>query len=51
MVAFKLVTTGTIEERIIKLQEQKRSLVENVLEENAFNKSLTKKDLAFLLSD
>jgi superfamily II DNA or RNA helicase len=51
VVAFRLVTMGTIEERIIELQEMKRSLVKNVLEEEAFNRTLNKEDFKFLLGD
>jgi superfamily II DNA or RNA helicase len=50
VVAFRLVTLGTIEERIMELQERKRALVENVLEEDGFNRSLTREDFEYLLS-
>ena len=49
VVAFRLVTLGAIEERIMELQERKRALVRNVLEEGAFNQSLTREDFEFLL--
>jgi SNF2 family DNA or RNA helicase len=49
VLAFRLVTQGTIEERIMELQEQKRGLVRNVLEEEAFNRTLTREDFEFLL--
>lgn len=49
VIAFRLVTEGTIEERILELQEQKRALVRNVLEEEAFNRTLTRQDFEFLL--
>jgi SNF2 family DNA or RNA helicase len=49
VLAFRLVTEGTIEERIMELQEQKRGLVRNVLEEEAFNRTLTREDFEFLL--
>jgi superfamily II DNA or RNA helicase len=49
VVAFRLVTLGTIEERIMDLQEKKRKLVRNILEEEAFNRTLTRADFAFLL--
>jgi SNF2 family DNA or RNA helicase len=49
VVAFRLVTLGTIEERILELQEKKRNLVKNILEEEAFNRTLTREDFAFLL--
>ncbi|MCC6142256.1 MAG: DEAD/DEAH box helicase [Candidatus Hydrogenedentes bacterium] len=49
VLAFRLVTEGTIEERILELQEEKRGLVKNVLEDEAFNRMLTKDDFRFLL--
>jgi SNF2 family DNA or RNA helicase len=51
VVAFRLVTSGTIEEKILELQEKKRRLVKNILEEETFNRGLTKEDFAFLLED
>lgn len=50
MIAFRLMTIGTIEERIMELQEKKRDLLKNVLDEGSFNSSLTKEDLEFLLA-
>ena len=47
--AFRLVSKGTIEERILELQEKKRELVKGVLEEESFNRSLTRQDLEYLL--
>jgi superfamily II DNA or RNA helicase len=49
VLAFRLVSTGTVEERILELQERKRSLVTEILEEEAFNRTLTKDDFAYLL--
>lgn len=49
VVAFRLVAEGTIEERILELQARKQDLVKNVLEAEAFNRSLTREDLDFLL--
>jgi len=49
VVAFRLVAEGTIEERIIELQQRKQELVKNVLEAEAFNRALTREDLEFLL--
>ncbi len=51
VLAFRLVTLGTIEEKILELQEKKRRLVKNVLEEESFNRGLTKEDFAFLLEE
>lgn len=49
VVAFRLAALDSIEERILELQEKKRSLVEGILEEEAFNRALTRDDFAFLL--
>ena len=51
VLAFRLVTLGTIEEKILELQEKKRRLVKNILEEESFNRGLTKDDFAFLLRE
>ncbi len=51
VLAFRLVTLGTIEEKILELQEKKRRLVKNILEEESFNRGLTKEDFAFLLEE
>ena len=45
----KLITKGTIEEKIIELQERKKSLSEAILEETNKNTSITKEDILFLL--
>lgn len=49
VIAIRLVTLDTIEERIMELQERKRAMVENVLEEDEFNRSLNRDDFAFIL--
>ena len=49
VIAIRLVTLDTIEERIIELQERKRAIVENVLEEDEFNRTLNRDDFAFIL--
>jgi SNF2 family DNA or RNA helicase len=49
VVAYRLVTLGTIEERILELQERKRALVRGVLEEESFNRALTREDFKYLL--
>jgi superfamily II DNA or RNA helicase len=49
VVAYRLVTEDSIEERIVELQEKKRELIANVLEADAFNRSLTKDDFEFIL--
>jgi superfamily II DNA or RNA helicase len=50
VVAYRLVTAGTVEERILALQEQKRGLAKNLLEEESFNRALTRDDFEYLLS-
>lgn len=48
--AYKLICKDTIEERIIQLQEKKKSLAGSlVVEEEGFVKALTEDDLEFLL--
>ncbi|MBI1319431.1 MAG: hypothetical protein GC168_10865 [Candidatus Hydrogenedens sp.] len=49
VLAFRLVTTDTIEERILDLQEQKRDLVKNILDADGFNRSLSRNDFEYLL--
>jgi superfamily II DNA or RNA helicase len=51
VIAYRMVMTDTIEERILELQEKKRGLVQNVLEEDAFNRMLTRDDLSFILEE
>lgn len=51
VVAVRLVTEETVEERILELQERKLGLVKNVLEESTFNRSLTRDDLEYLLDE
>lgn len=50
VMAFRLVASGTIEEKIMELQEKKKELVRDVLDEGDFNMRLTRKDMEFLLS-
>jgi len=35
VVVYKLITTGTVEEKILKLQKRKQDIFENVIEDNA----------------
>ena len=51
VVAFRLVTQETIEERILELQERKLGIIKNVLDEETFNRTLTREDLQYLLRD
>lgn len=50
VIAMRLVTTGTIEERILKLQEMKKDLIRSVVEDESFNRMLSREDFEFLLS-
>jgi SNF2 family DNA or RNA helicase len=50
VVAIRMVAKGTIEERILELQERKRDLSRDVLEEAAVERSITPADLDFLLA-
>jgi SNF2 family DNA or RNA helicase len=47
---YRLVTTGTVEERILDLQSQKRSLVDAALGDASLAASLTRDDLLALLA-
>jgi len=51
VIAYRLVSQGTIEERIRELQESKASLARGVLGEDGFAKALTRDDLDYLLAD
>jgi SNF2 family DNA or RNA helicase len=51
VLAFRLVSVNTIEDRILELQERKRDLVKNILEAESFNRSLTREDFDFLLQE
>jgi hypothetical protein len=46
--AYRLLVKGTVEEKIRKLQEQKKGLAEDVLGEERFAQTLTLNDLQFL---
>jgi SNF2 family DNA or RNA helicase len=49
--AYRIVARGTIEERVLELQEQKRGLAEAILREDQGGMgSLTREDLELLLS-
>jgi SNF2 family DNA or RNA helicase len=51
VIAYRLLTRGTIEERIWDLQQRKAALVRDVLGESGFTRALTRDDLEFLLAD
>jgi superfamily II DNA or RNA helicase len=50
VMSFKLITLGTIEEKILKLQEVKSALFENIISsDNASLKSISEEDIQFIL--
>jgi SNF2 family DNA or RNA helicase len=51
VIAYRMLTEGSIEERIWDLQQRKAALVSDVLGEDGFAKSLTRDDLEFLLAE
>ncbi|HKQ58494.1 MAG TPA: DEAD/DEAH box helicase, partial [Candidatus Eisenbacteria bacterium] len=50
VIAYRMLAAGTIEEKIWELQQRKAALVSDVLGEDGFARSLTQKDLDYLLS-
>ncbi|MBI5495097.1 MAG: DEAD/DEAH box helicase [Deltaproteobacteria bacterium] len=52
VMAFRMVTEGTVEERILELQQTKKALAAGVLgEEDAFTGKLTRADFEYLLDE
>ncbi|HUB66467.1 MAG TPA: DEAD/DEAH box helicase [Candidatus Methylacidiphilales bacterium] len=51
VIAYRLVTRGTVEEKIWRLQQSKAQLAQDVLGEEGFTGSLTRQDFDFLLED
>ena len=51
VIAYRLLIKNSIEEKIRRLQKQKKALAEDVLGEEKFSQSLTLEDLRFLLAD
>ena len=51
VIAYRLVTQGTVEEKIWKLQQSKAQLAQDVLGEEGFTGSLSKTDFDYLLED
>ena len=49
VIAYRMLTAGTIEEKIWELQERKAALVADVLGEDGFARDLTQNDLDYLL--
>jgi SNF2 family DNA or RNA helicase len=50
VIAYRMLTQGTIEEKIWELQQRKAALARDILEEEGFARSLTREDLAYLLA-
>ena len=50
VVAYRLVASGTIEERIWDLQQRKAALVREVLGESGFGRALSRDDLRYLFA-
>ncbi len=49
--AYRLISRGTVEERVLELQKQKRKLAESIIsEDSGLLKNMTQDDLSFLLS-
>jgi SNF2 family DNA or RNA helicase len=51
VIAYRLVTRDTVEEKIWALQQRKAQMVKDVLGEQGFTGSLTRDDLEYLLGD
>ena len=49
VIAYRMLATGTIEERIWELQQRKAALIKHVLGEDGFARALSREDLAYLL--
>ena len=49
--AYRMICNDTVEDKILKLQDRKRSLAKDLIsDEDGFVKSLTKDDIAYLFS-
>jgi superfamily II DNA or RNA helicase len=51
VIAYRLLATGTIEEKIWELQQRKAALARDVLGEGGFARTLTRGDLDYLLAE
>jgi SNF2 family DNA or RNA helicase len=51
VIAYRLLTLGTIEEKIFELQQRKAALARDDLGEEGFARALTREDLDYLLED
>jgi hypothetical protein len=51
VIAFRLISPGTVEEKIWELQQRKAQTIKDVLGEAGFARSLTKNDLEYLFAE
>ncbi|MFC5283347.1 hypothetical protein [Pedobacter alpinus] len=52
VLSYKLITIGTIEEKILKLQEAKSTLFDNIISsDSASLKSISEEDIQFILGN
>jgi SNF2 family DNA or RNA helicase len=51
VIAYRMLTSGTIEEKIWELQQRKAALARDILGEGGFARALTRGDLDFLLAE
>jgi len=50
-IAYRLLTAGTVEEKIFELQQRKAALSREILGESALGCSLTREDLEYLFAE
>ena len=50
VIAYRLIASGTIEEKIFDMQQRKAALARDVLGEDGFARTLSREDLDFLLT-
>jgi SNF2 family DNA or RNA helicase len=51
VIAYRMIASGTIEEKICELQERKATMVRDILGEEGFARSLSRDDLDYLLAE
>jgi SNF2 family DNA or RNA helicase len=51
VIAYRMLTRGTIEDKIWELQRRKGDMVNDILNEGGFARSLTREDLDYLLAE
>jgi len=51
VIAYRMLTRGTIEDKIWELQKRKARMVDDILNEGSFARAITREDLEFLLTD